>query len=87
MNFFYYKVYHLDRAEVSSLWLTSQINVVAVVVVVVLPHCLDRSISALYYVFMDGPTSCCVTTDQSKDPEPTAVLVNIFKRLYLSNCF
>ncbi len=43
----------------------SQINVV-----VVLPHCLDRSISALYYVFMDGPTSCCVTTDQSRDPEP-----------------
>ncbi len=84
MNFFYYKVYHLDRAEVSSLWLTTQIDVV---VVVVLPHCLDRSISALYYVFMDGPTSCCVTTDQSRNPEPTAVLVNILKRLYLSNCF
>ncbi len=33
---------------------------------------------------MDGPTSCCVTTDQSKDPESTTVLVNIFKRLYLS---
>ncbi len=64
MTFFYYKVYHLDRADISSLWLTSQINVV------VLPHCLDRSISALYYVFMDGPTSCCVTTDQSRDPEP-----------------
>ncbi len=36
MNFFL--VYHLDRAEVSSLWLTSQINVV----VIFFPHCLDR---------------------------------------------
>ncbi len=72
MKFFYYKVYHLDRAEVSSLWLTSQINVVVFCVcfllllflfcfflfffvVVFLPHCLDRSISALHYVFMDLP--------------------------------
>ncbi len=51
----------LDRAEISSLWLTSQIDVV-----VVLPHCLDRSISALYYVFMDA----LPLADQSRDLEP-----------------
>ncbi len=66
MNFFNYKVYHLDRAEISSLWLTSEINVVVVLFFTTLSW---PSISALYYVFMDGPTSYCVTTGQSRDPE------------------
>ncbi len=38
MKLFYYKVYHLDRAEVSSLWLTSQINVVVVAVLLLFYH-------------------------------------------------